>query len=230
MTSIELSVPRNLQRGANARRDLGVSDAKSGADLLALLWQRAGIDDPSGVALLDIGCGTRLAEAILARDIPLQRYVGVDVYREMIEFLQSRITDPRLRFFYIDLYHRLYNPEGVPLSLDYRLPVGDRQFDVLSLFSVFTHLDPRDADCWLAVLRHLIKPQGRLVFSCFIDDEVSGFDDYDTEKPLLYAVYSTALMEHLITRNGWRICSAHPPERAPEGYWLIQHHYVCEPG
>jgi hypothetical protein len=81
----------------------------------------------------------------------------------------------------------------------------------------------------LAVLRRYLRPSGKLIFSCFLDDAVTGFKDAVAGEPLLQAVYSSALMEHLITRNGWRIDGAYPPEKAPEGYWLIQHHFVCQP-
>lgn len=113
------------------------------------------------------------------------------------------------------------------MSLTSTLPVEAHAYDLVTLFSVFTHLDPRDADCLLAVLKHGISRDGRLVFSCFINKDISGFDDTKPERPLLRAMYTSGLMEHLITRNGWRVVDFRQPVRSPNDYWLVQHHYVC---
>ena len=84
------------------------------------------LDPVAGESVLDIGCGTRLAEAIVASDIPLRRYVGIDVYRELIEHMQREAVDDRLEFHHVNLHNRMYNPDGDLLTLDYRLPVGER--------------------------------------------------------------------------------------------------------
>ena len=69
-----------------------------------------------GRRALDFGCGVRFAQAIVNRGIPVGRYVGVDVYREMIEFLTANVTDPRLEFVHLDAHNALYNPAGRPLG------------------------------------------------------------------------------------------------------------------
>ena len=39
-----------------------------------------------------MGCGVKVTQAILNHDIPIRSYTGVDVYGEMIEFLQGERT------------------------------------------------------------------------------------------------------------------------------------------
>ena len=43
-------------------------------------------------------------------------------------------------------------------------------FDVITLFSVFTHLAPHDYVAMLRVLRRHVAPDGRLLYSLFIDE------------------------------------------------------------
>lgn len=81
----------------------------------------------------------------------------------------------------------------------------------------------------LAVLRRYIDARGKLIFTAFVDDEVSGFDDRVPEKPLEQAAYSEPLIRHLVTRNGWNIESLCPPTKSPLGYCLMQHCFVCTP-
>lgn len=89
-------------------------------------------------------------KALLDDSWPIGRYVGVDVSSDVIQWLQSNVADPRFEFHHLGARNDLYNPVGPPLAEIERLPVGDREFDLISLFSVFTHLDPSD---FLAMLR-----------------------------------------------------------------------------
>ena len=48
------------------------------------------------------------------------------------------------------------------MAEDTDLGVGDRTFDVITLFSVFTHLAPHDYKTMLRLLRPYVRPGGRL--------------------------------------------------------------------
>jgi hypothetical protein len=50
------------------------------------------------------------------------------------------------------------------------LPVGPRRFDLICLFSVFTHLAPHDYVAMLRLLRQHATPDATLLFSLFLDD------------------------------------------------------------
>jgi SAM-dependent methyltransferase len=133
-----------------------------------------GLADLGATKLLDIGCGCKFTQAILDRNLPIGRYVGIDVYAEMIEFLQSNVDDPRFSFHHMNTHNEMYNQDGEPLTVDTKLPIAEEKFDLICLFSVFTHLTPRDYAAMLQVLRPYIKPEGRLFYTVFVNEETSG--------------------------------------------------------
>jgi SAM-dependent methyltransferase len=57
---------------------------------------------------------------------------------------------------------------------DSKLPIPDDQFDVICLFSVFTHLNPIDFRNMLQVLRPYVKSSGRCFFTLYIDELTDG--------------------------------------------------------
>lgn len=217
-----LRVPPELRRGA-AKGDESVQ-VEQGVRLLSLVRDRLGLTTLAHTRILDVGCGTKLAQAILNRGLEVERYFGLDVYRAMIEFLQANVKDPRLSFAHVDFHNEMYNPGGRKMTPGDRLPVGDERFDAIVLFSVFTHLAPDDYRCMLEILRKHVVDDGRLLFTLFIDPTPSAdFRDAVPNKPLLWAYYSEAYARELIRGSGWEIESLHPPTED------TQHYFVCRP-
>ena len=64
----------------------------------------------------------------------------------------------------------MYNPQGEPLSANTRLPLEEHSFDYICLFSVFTHLAPHDYTAMLQMLRRYIKPDGKIIYSLFVNE------------------------------------------------------------
>ena len=167
-----LSAPFHLRRGG-----LKADEAKSiasGAKLIELMSKELGLDDLGETRLLDMGCGVKLAQAFISRDLPIREYVGIDVYREMIDYLNEQVDDSRFHFHHMNAHNEMYNTEGELLTDKTPLPVEDAYFDVISLFSVFTHLAPHDYVSMLKVLRPYVKPGGKLIFSVFIREQSAG--------------------------------------------------------
>jgi hypothetical protein len=54
------------------------------------------------------------------------------------------------------------------------LGLGHQTFDVIWLFSVFTHLAPRDYVVMLKLLRRYARPDSRLFYTVFIDELTDG--------------------------------------------------------
>ena len=75
-----------------------------------------GLRDLADTELLDVGCGTKFTEAFLNDGLAIKRYVGVDVYGEMVEFLQESADDPRFEYFHLDVRNELYNPDAPPMT------------------------------------------------------------------------------------------------------------------
>lgn len=132
MTQLSHRIPIHLRRGGPLQRR-AASAADSGAELLEAMRERLGLASYERTSILDIGCGIRVTGAIVDKEIPVRRYVGMDVESEVIEFLRANVEDPRLEFHHLNLHNRCYNPAGELLTPEYRLPVSEK-FDVICLF------------------------------------------------------------------------------------------------
>jgi SAM-dependent methyltransferase len=237
-----LDVPSPLRRGQLREAD---DSLRSAVWLIGHLCEHLGLPDLGATELFDIGCGTKFTEAILQSSLPIKRYVGVDVDRAIIELLQSGVTDSRFEHLHLDVHNERYNPTGRPLAELDRLPVEDSAFDVVSLFSVFTHLTPEDSSLMLRLARRHLRPTGSLFFTLYLYETTPGghglvdnlarrvadlplddppaFVDLEPAEPLKWAVYSRDHAQQLIEGAGWEIVSISDP--LP----YLQHHVVCRP-
>ena len=220
----QLEVPAHLHR--NAVRVAAAGYEHSGETVINLATRVAGIADLRDTDVLDVGCGVRHTMAIINRRIPIKSYTGVEVSRPIVDFLKESVEahDPRFRYFHWDVRNDLYNREGPTLQSQAALPASGR-FDLIWLFSVFTHLSPDDSQAMLRLLRESVRDRGRLFFSAFIDEDLDGFEDRVKETPLQKAYYGRRFMESLIAKGGWKI--EYFGVRDPDQY--IQHHYLCSP-
>ena len=251
MTDQVFSVPQEFRRGGKKKREGESVD--SGFTLIELMSRQLGLPDLSTINLLDMGCGNKFVQAILERGLPIGSYVGIDIHPGLIEYLQENVKDERFTFFKSNTHNDMYNPEGEPLSKETRLPVAEESFDLICLFSVFTHLAPHDYVLMLELMRRYIKPDGRLIFSLFVNEVTEGghgfvdkmsaafaaalteedlkaglkgpkdFVDWYPEKPLWRAVYSRDNAIRLVEGTGWEIESLNDPEEE------VQHYMVCKP-
>ncbi len=162
-----LRVPNELLRGAERRQDAAIDQA---VWLIRHMCEDLELADLSESAVLDVGCGVKFTQAFLNKDIPVKRYVGVDVNREVIEYLQSHVHDPRFEFMHLNARNALYNPDGIPMAEEAVLPLPHESFDVLCLFSVFTHLGPDDYRPMLRLLRRFASASSRLYYTLFLNE------------------------------------------------------------
>lgn len=198
----------------------------TGKTLIELAMRRCGFSSLSDKDVLDVGCGVRFTQAIINREIAIKSYTGVEAYKPIVDFLNERVAahDNRFRFIHWNVRNAMYNPEGAQLSRLTVLPLTE-QFDLIWLFSVFTHLSPDDAISMLSILRKHIRSNGRLLFSAFIDEDLAGFEDRVKDAPLLNAYYGKTYMESLIEQTGWKTEGAF--DKDEQNY--IQHYFVCSP-
>jgi SAM-dependent methyltransferase len=204
-------VPEKFLRNAPNVLQLG-PPADIGLSLVDYMCRRIGIADLRGLDMLDFGCGTRFADMLMNRNVPLRSYTGIDVHGEMIGFLRREATDPRLSFHRFDARNPVYSPNGTPMRADTRLPIDDQRFDLICLLSVITHQLPEDAGVLFAILRRHIRPGGHMFFSAYVDDE-SGVDYYEDrpDTPAGLSRFSTACLTRLLAQAGWRVLSSAPP-------------------
>jgi SAM-dependent methyltransferase len=196
MTVNELRVPWKLRRGA--RRGDEDAEISSAVWLIRHMCAHLGLDDLGGSEVLDFGCGVKFTQALINHHLPIRRYVGIDVESEMIAFLQQHVTDARFEYHHLDARNELYNPDGVVLSDTTPLPIDGQTFDVICLFSVFTHLAPHDACTMLKLLRRFTKPDGRLFFTLYIDERTTnGYGLMDGWHHLLSRLPSEELAQYV---------------------------------
>jgi SAM-dependent methyltransferase len=238
-----LHVPLRFRRGGRRRNE--EASIRTAVSSIEYMCEHLGLDDLGNTEMLDVGCGVKFTQAFINHGLEIQRYVGVDVFRPMIEFLSENVDDPRFEYHHINSHNPMYNPKGQPLSEATEFPLGSQKFDLICLFSVFTHLAPHDYVSMLRVVRKYVKPDGRLFYSLFIDEltenghgllsrradelgvaevgKIDTFRDLKPETPLRFAVYSRRYAHELIEGTGWTALSLSPPADH------VQHHFVCAP-
>lgn len=217
---VKFSVPERFRRGS-LRTDERAS-VDSAHELLGIV---GGIVPVGGRKILDFGCGVKLVQALLEQDYGHVRYAGVDVYAEMIDYLRSHVNDPRFEFGTLNFHNAMYNKKGMPMTAESRLPIADDLFDIITMFSVITHMVPEDALATFRILRGYAAPGAKLIFSTFIDAaQTEDFIDKVPDRPLLNAFYRKEFLDGLIERGGWLIASFNKPVGS-----VIQHYYVCAP-
>lgn len=244
---MKLEFPLKYLRSAKVDMDETVAEAR---DLLAEIATCLGRADLGGLDLLDMGCGIKFSQAIHEYDLAIGSYTGVDVYAEMIAELQSAVTDDRFGYHHFPVRNELYNPEAPVMTAASDIGVGQRTFDVITLYSVFTHLNPEDYAVMLELLRRYARPDSTLFYTLFVDEfteaglgftdkwadilgyegprtnadrEVMPFRDAQPDRPMMQAVYSRDHALELLAASPWEMVELRPPDRRR------QHLAICRP-
>jgi SAM-dependent methyltransferase len=221
-----LIVPEKFNKNAPGVRARG-TPAETGSWLIQYMCERLGVPNLADLDVLDFGCGCRFSDAIINKQLPIRSYTGIDVDREMIEFLSQHVHDPRMRFYYWNIRNPNYNPAGFPLTADSVLPSDPQTFDLICMFSVITHQLPQDADMLFRLLRRRVRVSGRMFFSANIQEMDVDYREIVPEKPTAYSAYSERFLRQLVERTGWRILSC---EGKDHHGMPIQDSLVCAPG
>jgi SAM-dependent methyltransferase len=143
-----------------------------GGDHLAQLTGLGALQPDEHV--LDVGCGVgRTAIPLTSHISPRGGYEGFDIWPEAIEWCRREITSryPNFRFTHVDLFNAAYNPLGGLVPAEFAFPYPSEHFDLVFLYSVFTHLLPRDLERYLAEIRRTLKEGGRVLATFFILSE-----------------------------------------------------------
>jgi SAM-dependent methyltransferase len=125
--------------------------------------------------LLDVGCGPgRLAIGILRRVGEIAAYRGVDVDPAAVRWCERHIAreHPSFRFQLLDVANPRYNPGGQADAAAVRLPFDDASFDLIYLYSVFSHMLADDVRAYLREFRRVLVPGGKAFATAFIEEGV----------------------------------------------------------
>lgn len=97
-------------------------------------------------AILDIGCGTGKLAAILHPYLSGNGcYFGTDIGKEGVLYCQDRFARENFHF-------QVSEPDAIPIT--------DQKFDLIVLFSVFTHTYPEVTEALLRESAQVLKPDG----------------------------------------------------------------------
>jgi ubiquinone/menaquinone biosynthesis C-methylase UbiE len=108
------------------------------------------------MTLVDVGCGSgRLA--FMLRHMKID-YLGTDVVPKLVKYARTICARPDWRFELVD---------GLTI------PAADSSADMVTFFSVFTHLRHEESYIYLAEAKRVLKPNGAVVFT-FLDFALPG--------------------------------------------------------
>ena len=128
-----------------------------------------------GERVLDVGCGTgRVAVPLVEHLGPDGSYEGFDRDASRIAFCNERIAPlhPGFRFQAVDVFNS-ERQKGTQRAGEFAFPYADADFDVVFLFSVFTHMLPDGVERYLAEIARVAKPGGRVVITWFLLNDES---------------------------------------------------------
>jgi len=111
----------------------------------AALLKKVGLAD--GMRLVDMGCGSGRLASVLHAKMRIS-YVGIDIVQKLLDYAKSKA--PTFEF----ILHR-------GLSI----PQPDGSADMVSAFSLFTHLMHAESYAYLEECVRILKPGGKVVFS-----------------------------------------------------------------
>jgi len=141
--------------------------------------------------VLDYGCGLGRLTIPLRTYLSAQgSYVGVDIDTAAINYLAELHTQPSFEFRHVDIFSKMYNRKGGKMAKTLkRLELGE-PFDLSFLFSVFTHILPKDVPPLLSFLKRTLAADGRIVASFFVLNEASirGIDEGTSHRPFPFPI------------------------------------------
>ncbi|CAN7295604.1 class I SAM-dependent methyltransferase [Aminobacter sp. LjRoot7] len=177
----------------------------TGSLVLNSISRRLGWHSLAGMRLLDLGCGVRLARAIVNLQMPIGLYAGVDVNAASIAWLKENVQDARLRFEHLDMHNALYNPAGAHPADDELSRRGLTGFDAACMLSVVTHQDPDDTRKLLRMLHACVRPGGQLYFTAFLDEAIEAYVDKEAGQPRAWTSYNPDFLIGLVAECGWAV-------------------------
>jgi SAM-dependent methyltransferase len=138
-------------------------------------------------SVFDFGCGCgRVARQLILQVPRPSRYVGVDVYPELIAWCRANLQPaaPGFEFLHHDVFDKLVNAgDGKPDVLPF--PVADESVTLFESLSIFTHIVERQLAFYLREAARVLRPDGEMNAS-FLLFEKGDFPVLDKARNALY--------------------------------------------
>lgn len=110
---------------------------------------------------LDLGCASGRVLRHIARDLPDCEAIGCDINRLHVEWCNAHLPANA----------RAFQNHSVP-----SLPLEDNSLDLVSAFSVFTHIEALET-AWLSEIRRVLKPGGIAWITVHTENTLLNMDE-----------------------------------------------------
>jgi ubiquinone/menaquinone biosynthesis C-methylase UbiE len=165
--------------------------------------------------ILDVGCGVgRLAIGILNQIGEIRSYKGIDVDKTAILWCQRNVSrhHPNFQFIHLDVKNLRYNPNGKTLPLDFIFPFENNTFDIIYLYSVFSHMVLEEIKTYLMEFRRLLSYKGRIFLTVYLEEGIPDMiiDPEDQKKgdwrgPNYFVRFNRCFFKKVIEEMGFII-------------------------
>lgn len=156
---------------------MALSQAFEAYKLFKSIYSRYAMSLSGNESVLDFGCGWGRIIRFFLKDIEPTRLWGIDCYKEMIELCKTQ--NLRCNFDAID---------PMPPT---RFP--DASFDLIYLYSVFSHLSEEAHLKWLQEFSRLLKPSGIVIATTRPRDFIRHCIELSSRKDLEPWQYGAAI-------------------------------------
>lgn len=120
--------------------------------------------------ILDVGSGLgRLARPLTSYLAKPGEYHGMEISKDSVDWCKAKYArHPNFRFQWIDVWSKLYNPQGAVQATNFTFPYEAAFFDFVLLASVFTHMCLEDTDHYLSEVARVLRPGGKCFITYFL--------------------------------------------------------------
>jgi SAM-dependent methyltransferase len=155
--------------------------------------------------LIDFGCGSGRLAVHAVPYLTAGRYLGIDIAARLIESARHRVEN---------LPHpsRCDVAWRVQTTPEFDLPAATADF--LCAFSVFTHTEHEDTFNYLTAARRVVRPGGKLLFSCLPLELAAAREEFRRQAALDFArrwavvrnvTTSIEFMSQIARLAGWNV-------------------------
>ena len=179
---------------------------------------------PDNACILDFGCGIGRKPVALAEAWPRGLVIGIDIMARAIDFCRREIEPvlPNTEFHTLAVSNPLYDPYApTDEPVDALTPEefarsNPERFDTIVAHSVFTHFDPAMAADALGLLASVLRRDGQILLTAFLDTpwarpdrrlrpEDDGYRDAQSDTPLNFTIFSFDRFAALAHAAGLRV-------------------------
>jgi 2-polyprenyl-3-methyl-5-hydroxy-6-metoxy-1,4-benzoquinol methylase len=146
-------------------------------NLFEIFSYKSDVDWPNA-KILDFGSNIGNFVKNAGNNIKAENYLGIDLNENSIKLAKE--LHPNYNFVHYNKWHSSFNPNGVK-NLNAK-DVIDLKFDVIIAYSVFTHTSVEETESELAMLKQMLTPNGKILFTIWTDEIFEHFYNFAYNK------------------------------------------------